>query len=121
MPNQFALKIPGLSGTPSVDIPNPTGFRTEFTDLSSIVTQAIPILFSVAGIILLVFLLLGGFDYLTAMGDPKKAASGRQKITYAILGFIIIFVSFWLVQIIDYIFKLGVYNPVASPLTPTPT
>jgi len=58
---------------------------------------------------------------LTAMGDPKKAAAGRQKITYAVLGFIIIFVSFWLVQIIDYIFKLGVYNPVTSLPIPTPT
>lgn len=111
MPNQFALKLPGA------DIPNPPGFKAEFTDLSSIVTQAIPILFSIAGILLLLYLLLGGFNYLTAMGDPKKAAAGRQKITYAILGFIIIFVSFWLVQIIDYIFKLGVYNSI----TPTPT
>lgn len=111
MTNQIALKLPGSSGTPSVDIPNPPGFKPEFTDLSSIVTQALPILFSIAGILLLLFLIWGGFSYLTSMGDPKKAAAGRQKITYAILGFVIIFISYWLVQIIDYVFKLKVYNP----------
>ncbi len=116
MLNQLALKLPGSSGTPTVEISNPPGFRTEdFTTLSSIVTKALPLLFSIAGLLLLAYLLWGGFSYLTAMGDPKKAASGRQRITYAVLGFVIIFISFWLVQIIDYVFKLGVYNPVATP------
>ncbi|MDX1372663.1 MAG: hypothetical protein R3321_09345, partial [Nitrososphaeraceae archaeon] len=60
---------------------------------------------------LLGYLILGGFNYLTSMGDPKKAEQGKQRITYAILGFLIIFVSFWIVQIADYVFKLGVYSP----------
>lgn len=85
--------------------------KPQFTNLASIVTNALPIVFSIAGIILLLYLLWGGFDYLTSMGDPKKAESGRGKITNAIIGFIIIFAAFWLVQLIDYIFKLKVYTP----------
>lgn len=115
MINQLALKLPGPSGTPTVEIPTPPGFKTEFTTLSSIMTQVLPLLFSIAGLLLLLYLLWGGFNYLTSMGDPKKAAVGKQKITYAVLGFLIIFISFWLVQILDYVFKLGVYNPVVPP------
>ncbi len=97
-----------LPGGQTVTGPLPSG---RFTNLASIVTNALPIVFSVAGIILLLYLLWGGFDYLTSMGDPKKAESGRNKITNAVIGFIIIFAAFWLVQIIDYIFKLKVYTP----------
>ncbi|MBI5452365.1 hypothetical protein HY945_02795 [Candidatus Gottesmanbacteria bacterium] len=96
-----------LPGGQAITGPLPAG---RFTNLASLVTNALPILFSIAGVILLLYLLWGGFDYLTSMGDPKKAESGRGKITNAIIGFIIIFVAFWIVQIVDYVFKLGVYK-----------
>lgn len=97
-----------LPGGQTITGPLPAG---RFTNLASLVTNALPILFSIAGVILLLYLLWGGFDYLTSMGDPKKAESGRGKITNAIIGFIIIFAAYWLVQLVDYIFKLRVYTP----------
>jgi TRAP-type C4-dicarboxylate transport system permease small subunit len=93
-------------------ITGPLPASAGFTNLASVVTKAInQIVFPVAGIILLLYLVWGGFDYLTSMGDPKKAESGKNKITNAILGFVIIFVAFWIVQLVDYIFKLKVYTP----------
>lgn len=97
-----------LPGGQTITGPLPAG---RFTNLASLITNALPILFSIAGVILLLYLLWGGFDYLTSMGDPKKAESGRGKITNAIIGFIIIFAAYWLVQLVDYIFKLRVYTP----------
>ena len=88
--------------------PLPSG---RFTTLASLITNALPIIFALAGVILLLYLLWGGFDYLTSMGDPKKAEAGKGKITNAILGFIIIFAAYWVVQLIDYLFKLKIYNP----------
>jgi len=94
------------------EIEGPTGIGDRFPTLSSLVTNALPIIFSIAGAILFIYLIWGGFDFLTSMGDPKKAESGKNKITSAIVGFIIIFTAFWITQIIDYLFKLGIYNPV---------
>jgi hypothetical protein len=82
----------------------------KFTNLSSLVNVALPYLFAISGLILFVFLIWGGFDYLTSMGDPKKAEAGKNKITNALIGFIIIFVAFWIVQIVDRVFNLGVYS-----------
>lgn len=79
----------------------------QFTDLASIVNNAIPMLFGIAGIILLAYILWGGFDFLTSMGDPKKAEAGKNKITAAIIGFLIIFVSFWIVQLVKYLLKIS--------------
>jgi len=97
-----------LPGGMTITGPLPAG---QFTNLASVVTRAIPIVFSLAGIFLLVFLIWGGLDYMLSMGDPKKAETGKNKITSALIGFIIIFVSYWIVQLIDYIFKIGIYSP----------
>lgn len=42
-----------------------------------------------AGIILFIFLLYGGFKYITSGGDPQSAAAARQTLTYAIIGFVL--------------------------------
>lgn len=86
-----------------IEGPLPAG---RFTNLASLVNNALPIIFAVAGIFLLVYLVWGGFDFLISLGDPKKAEAGKGKITNALLGFVIIFIAFWLVQIIQYLFKL---------------
>ena len=80
-----------------------------FTDLASVINAALPYTYAIAGITLFAFIIWGGFDYLTALGDPKKAEAGKNKITYALIGFFIIFASFWISQIISYIFKLNVF------------
>lgn len=89
--------------------PLPAG---KFPNLASVVNQALTFIFPIAGILLLAYLVWGGFSYLTSMGDPKKAEAARGKITNAIIGFAIIFFAYWIVQILDYVFKLGIYTKV---------
>lgn len=76
------------------------------TSLGSILTGIIPLVFTISGIALLVFLIIGGLGYMTAGSDPKKAESAKAKITSALVGFVIIFVSYWIVQIIGLIFDI---------------
>ena len=86
---------------------------TKFTTLADLINNAIPILLPVAGVFLLAYLIWGGFDYLTSMGDPKKAEAGKNKITQAILGFFIIFAAYWIVQLVAFVFGLK-----SGPITP---
>ena len=99
------LKLPGDSGE-SVTGPLPD----TFTNLASVVTNAIPFIFPIAGVILLLYLVWGGFDILTSMGDSKKVEAAKGKVTNAIIGFLIIFFAYWIVQILDNVFRLGVYK-----------
>lgn len=96
------LVLPGTDGKP-VTI---TGPVTGFTNIGSIITKAIPYLFFFAGVTLLLMLVFGGFSLLTSGGDPKSLDSGKKRITNAIIGFIIIFVAYWLVQLVARIFGL---------------
>ena len=112
---KFLAQIITLPGGNSIEGPlptlvgDPTG-RYAFTNLSSIVNVALPYLFGIAGILLFLMLVWGGFDLLTAMGDPKKAETAKNKITNALIGILIIIFAYWLVVLLDYVFKLGVYK-----------
>lgn len=106
MSNLLAQKItlpdPGGSGVKTLE-----GFPSfKFANLAEVISRAIPFVFAFAGIGLLLMLLNGGFTLLTSAGDPKKLESGKQTLTYALVGFLIIFVAYWLVQILGRIFGL---------------
>ncbi|MGB6838996.1 MAG: hypothetical protein WBD86_03710 [Microgenomates group bacterium] len=79
----------------------PTIFVGE--DIGSIVSELLKYLFPLAGILLLLYLLFGGFSLMTSGGDPKKMQAAKGKLTNALVGFIIVFAAYWIVQIIGTI------------------
>ena len=99
-----SIKIPGLTGTLSGPLNKPG--KVQFKTLSDLVNNAQTIMFALAGILLLAYLIWGGFDFLTSMGDPKKAEAGKTKITQAVIGFFIIFAAYWIVQVVAFVFGL---------------
>ncbi len=74
--------------------------------LGSIISRSMDYIFIFAGVGLLLMLLGGGFTFLTSAGDSKKLEQGKQQLTNALLGFTIIFISFWLVQALGFMFGL---------------
>lgn len=74
--------------------------------IGDIISLLLPILFTFAGLLLLLYLLFGGISLMTSGGDPKAVASAKGKITNAFIGFILVFVSYWVVKLIGIIFQL---------------
>ena len=111
------IPIPGGGGTTSsggmidlnalIDSMESTQFNST-TTLGKIVSIALPFLYTIAGIGLLLYLIAGGFRFLTSQGDPKKLEGAKNSITMAIVGFIIVIGAFFVTQIVNYIFQLGV-------------
>lgn len=74
----------------AVALPNPLGT----TNAAVIVGRIIGILIGfVGGIALLVFI-YGGFQWLTALGNPEKIKKGRDIMLWAVLGMAIMFGSY---------------------------
>lgn len=46
--------------------------------------------YAVGGVIATVFIIYGGYHYLTSSGDPSKARKGRQVLIYAIIGLVVV-------------------------------
>jgi len=44
-------------------------------------------------------------------GDEKEAEQGKNAITAAVIGFVIIFAAYWIVQIIEFITGVNIFNP----------
>src|SRR3990167_236001 len=76
---------------------------SERLTLGQIISSLVPYLFVIAGLLLLLYLIFGGFGLLTSRGDPKAVASAKERITFAVVGFVIVFASYWIVQIVGQI------------------
>jgi hypothetical protein len=81
-------------------------FTGESGKIGNIITNLLPYLFTVAGVILLLYLIYGGFQLMLSRGDPKGMQAAQGKITSAIIGFIIIFIAYWLVQLLGKVLGL---------------
>ena len=78
------------------------GTINRFTTLSQLVTPLIWNAYVVTGVGVFFVLLYGGFMYImgAGQGDGKKIEQGKQALTYGLIGLIVVFSSFWLIQII---------------------
>ena len=77
--------------------------------LADIISKFIPYIYVIAGLILFAFLIIGGFNYLTSGGDPKKVETAQAKITQALIGFLIIFLAYWLGRILEIVFGIEIF------------
>ena len=69
--------------------------------------------YTLAGILLLVLLIFGGLSIIMGAGggDAKKAAQGKKTATAAIVGFLVIFGSYWIIRIVETITGVRIFNP----------
>jgi len=106
------LPIPGIGFIPPssvayaqfAGVPDPTKYGGK--DLGQVVSDLLPFVFSLAAIVTFLYLLYGGFKYLTASGDPKAVDSARKVITSAITGLIIIFLAFTIITVLGRVLGL---------------
>ena|SRR3989344_4038400 len=83
-------------------VPNSTGTGLpNNSSASSIILQIINIALGVAGLVAVLFLLVGGFRYITSAGNEETAEQAKKIITNAIIGIVIIILSFVIVRVIS--------------------
>jgi hypothetical protein len=76
-------------------------------NLVNIVNALVTFLIPLGAMILFVFLLWGGFDFLMANGEPEKMKSGKAKITSGIIGFVLLVFAYVITKILASIFGIG--------------
>lgn len=59
----------------------------------TLIKRIINILSFIAGSLAVFMVIFGGFKYITSVGEPQKAASGRQTILYALIGIVVVVVA----------------------------
>lgn len=75
-------------------LPCQTSFRDFFF-------RIINIALSVAGLVAVLFLIIGGFRYITSAGNEETAEQAKKIIINAIIGIVVIILSFVIVRVIS--------------------
>ncbi len=84
------------------------GGSVDTRNLGSIISSILPTLLTLAGIILFGMLVSGGFTMLAGAADKEAQEKGKKTITSALIGFAVIFLAFWIAQILQVVFKIDI-------------
>lgn len=103
------LTLPGNKPVP-IDYPEKFKFTDPTKGEAQVINALLPYIFPAAGLVLLFMIIAGGFQLLTSAGNPESTAKGYKRILYAVIGFIVIFVSYWIIQIIQDIFGIDIFR-----------
>ena len=94
--SSFALAAtPALAQLGIVEVPE-KGYATS---IGSVLTSVLNLIMLVAAILVFLYLILGGIEWITSGGDKGKTEGARNKITAAIVGLIILAASYALLQL----------------------
>ncbi|MCX7997106.1 MAG: hypothetical protein N2691_05160 [Patescibacteria group bacterium] len=105
------------------------GFR--IPNLADVLTFVIRIFFVIAGLVALVYLLLGAFAWITSGGDEDEVGAARKKIVAAIVGVILVVAVLAVVVALEQVvfrravcfgISCGATIPnLVEPITPVPS
>ena len=84
-------------------------FPNFFTLINIIFNNAL----TIAGVILLALLIFGGITLILSAGsgDAKKAEQGQKTVTSALIGFLVVLLAYFIIQIIEVITGLEILKP----------
>jgi len=77
----------------------------QFKTLGDLISVLLNIVFYAAGFLAFFYLVWGAFSYIMAQGKKEDLAKARARITWAIIGLIIVFLAFFIAQFVSEIFK----------------
>ena len=82
----------------------------KFTDLGSVLGFVITIGFIIAILISLFFLIWGGIKWITSGGDKAGVEGARNQIIAAVIGLIIVFLAFFILNLVLGFFNLNLFD-----------
>jgi len=85
----------------------------QFSSPGALISILLKNIYMVAGVLLLFLLIFGGVSIIMSAGggDAKKAAQGKKAVSGAVIGFLIIFASYWIIQLIEFLTGLNILSP----------
>ena len=95
---------------------NHTGASSPFSSPGNLVTRLLPNIMVIAGVLFFLYIIWGGWDMVIGAGksgNPPELQKAWNKITYGLVGFLIVVGSFFILQIIETLTGINIINPPA--------
>ncbi|HOZ80799.1 MAG TPA: hypothetical protein PK370_01100 [Candidatus Woesebacteria bacterium] len=105
-----AVNAQGLVG--SISNPLPKYPSTDGSGLFLFLSNILKFAGTIAGIYMLIQIIIAGYTYISASGDPKKTDQAWAQIWQSLLGIVIIASAFTIASVIEKITGINIINPV---------
>jgi len=112
--------VGGSNSSGSVCLPtDPTGISSGIQGgVGGLIIYIIDILLAFAAILAVLFIIIGGYKYIFSGVSEKSAESGKKTLINAIIGLVIIILSYAIITVLSNTISNSVSNnPVASSIT----
>ncbi len=86
------------------------GFIGANVSLSQIFNNALQIVFSAAALLVFIFLIIGAFQWIASGGDKEAVGKARGRITAALVGLLILALSFVIIRLVGNIVGVDLTN-----------
>ena len=108
----FSTVLAQAAGSPGNITLKPS---TQFNNLTSItfggiVSGLISFIMIIAALVFFFMLVLGGIQWMLSGGDKAGAEAARGKITAALIGLVIVFSAWAIVQLVNAVFGVNILN-----------
>jgi hypothetical protein len=77
-----------------------SGGLTGAQSVSQLIVEVINIMLIFAGAVAIIFVIIGGYQYLTSGGNEESAEKGKKTLLNAIIGIVLIIMSFVIINVI---------------------
>jgi cbb3-type cytochrome oxidase subunit 3 len=103
--------VGNVSTNSTVDL----GFKIPSFD--AVLTFVIRFFFIIAGLVALIYFLLGALAWITSGGNKESVDKAREKIQAALIGIILLFFVLALVGVMENVFSIGmgITKPIVFP------
>ncbi len=98
----------------------PSGGTEAFADLvdadiSTIISGLITLILIVAAVVFFFMLIIGGLRWILSGGDKAGTESARSQITAALVGLVIVFAAFAIVNLVKVLFGVDILGGLQLP------
>lgn len=83
--------------------------------VNNMVSAAITMVLIVVSLIFFFILVIGGLKWITSGGDEKKVAAARAQITNALIGLVIVFAAWAIMNLIGSVFGINLLQSFTFP------
>lgn len=96
-----------ISGLCLSFVATPVFAQANFTDVPELgaivpmIEKAMGYLIPIAGLLCLVFIIIGGYMWITSAGDPAKIKQAQGTLTWAVIGLVFVLLSYTILTVIQ--------------------
>lgn len=85
------------------------------TDPVAVIRGIIRFILLVAFVLAFIMLIIGGVRWILAGGDEKAVSSARNTITAALIGLVIVLVSYAIIRLVELFFNFDIISNITGP------